>query len=157
MISVIFGIFMVALGGTAVNVAFATLQKEFAAAVNATQWIIGVYVLALGISTPLSGFLGDRIGMKRTFLAGLSLFILGSFVCGISPILWVLIAARSLQGAGGGIGLPLGTAFLFATFPHKEQGIALGYFGVALVVAPALGPILGGYLVDILHRIYDWL
>lgn len=148
LISVIFGIFMVVLDGTVVNVAFPTLQQEFSADVNATQWIISVYVLALGISTPLSGFLGDRIGIKRTFLSGLSLFIFGSFLSGISPSLWLLIAARGLQGVGGGIALPLGTALIFAAFPPKEQGAALGYFGIALVVAPALGPILGGYLVD---------
>ena len=148
LISVIFGIFMVILDGTVVNVAFATIQQEFAADVNASQWVISLYVLALGISTPLSGFLGDRIGMKRSFLTGLSLFVLGSFLCGVAPNLWLLVAARGLQGLGGGIALPLGTAFLFSAFPPKEQGLALGFFGIALVVAPAIGPVLGGYLVD---------
>lgn len=155
LISVIFGIFMVILDTTIVNIAFRTLQEEFSAGVNESQWIISIYVLALGISTPLSGFLGDRFGMKRTYLTGLGLFILGSFLCGISPSLWLLIGARTLQGFGGGIALPLGTALLFSAFPPREQGTALGIFGIAVVTAPALGPILGGYLVD--QGLWRWI
>jgi DHA2 family multidrug resistance protein len=105
-------------------------------------------VLALGISTPLSGFLADRFGIKRIYLVGLSIFAFGSLACGLAPNLTILIAARALQGIGGGIALPLGTALLLRTFPASEQGMALGIFGVAVLVAPALGPILGGYLVD---------
>ena len=148
LISVIFGIFMVILDTTVVNVAFQTLRAEFGASLNESQWIISIYVLALGISTPLSAFLADRFGMKRIYLAGLSIFILGSFLSGISPTLGFMIAARALQGIGGGIALPLGSAILLRSFPAKEQGVALGYFGIASLVAPALGPILGGYLVD---------
>jgi DHA2 family multidrug resistance protein len=149
LISVIFGVFMVILDTTVVNVAFRTLQQEFGANVNDSQWIISIYILALGISTPMSGFLGDRFGMKRVFLVGLSLFVFGSLLCGLAPNLWVLVGARAVQALGGGIALPLGTALLFTAFPPEEQGTALGIFGIALVVAPALGPILGGWLVDI--------
>ncbi len=148
LISVIFGVFMVILDTTVVNVAFQTLRTEFGASLSDSQWIISVYVLSLGISTPLSGYLSDRFGMKRIYLSGLGIFVIGSFLCGISPSLGFLIVARALQGFGGGIALPLGPAFLFRTFPPKEQGVALGVFGIALVVAPALGPILGGLLVD---------
>ena len=148
LISVIFGIFMVILDTTAVNVAFQTLRDEFGASLNDSQWIISIYVLALGISTPLSAFLANRYGMKRIYLAGLSIFIVGSFLSGISPTLGFMIAARALQGFGGGIALPLGSAILLRSFPAKEQGAALGIFGIASLVAPALGPILGGYLVD---------
>ncbi len=155
LISVVFGIFMVLLDTTVVNVAFRTLQQEFSANVNESQWIISLYIMALGISTPISGFLGDRFGMKRIFLLGLSLFVLGSLFCGLAPNLWVLMASRTLQGLGGGIALPLGTALLFTAFPPKEQGVALGIFGIALVMAPALGPILGGWLVD--QGLWRWI
>jgi DHA2 family multidrug resistance protein len=148
LISVVFGIFMVILDTTVVNVAFQTLRTEFGASINDSQWIISVYVLSLGISTPLAGYLGDRYGMKRIYLLGLSIFILGSLLCGFSPSLPFLIGARALQGFGGGIALPLGTALLFRSFPANEQGMALGIFGIASLTAPALGPILGGYLVD---------
>jgi DHA2 family multidrug resistance protein len=148
LISVVFGIFMVILDTTVVNVAFQTLRTEFGASINDSQWIISIYVLSLGISTPLAGFLSDRFGIKRIYLLGLSIFILGSLLCGLSPSLFFLIAARALQGFGGGIALPLGTALIFRSFPANEQGVALGIFGIASLTAPALGPILGGYLVD---------
>jgi DHA2 family multidrug resistance protein len=153
--SVVFGIFMVILDTTVVNVAFQTIRRELGVSINDSQWVISVYVLALGISTPLAGYLGDRFGIKRMFVGGLAVFVVGSLLCGLAPGLWLLIAARALQGAGGGVALPLGTALLFGAFPAEEQGMALGIFGIALVVAPALGPILGGWLVD--HDLWRWI
>ena len=155
LVSVVFGLFMVILDTTVVNVAFRTLQEEFAAGVNESQWIISIYVMALGIATPVSGYLADRFGMKRVFVTGLALFTTGSFLCGIAPGLWWLIGARVLQGLGGGVALPLGTAFLFTAFEPREQGRALGIFGIAIVAAPALGPIVGGWLVDAGH--WRWI
>ncbi len=155
LISVVFGIFMVILDTTVVNVAFQTLRIEYGASLNDSQWIISVYVLMLGISTPLAGYLADRFGIKNVYLTGLSIFAAGSLICGLAPSLPVLIAARALQGVGGGISLPLGTAFLLRTFPASEQGVALGIFGVAALVAPALGPILGGFLVD--HNMWRYI
>jgi len=146
--TVVFGIFMVILDSTVVNVAFQTLRQEFSSSLNDAQWILSVYVLALGISTPLAGFLADRFGAKRIYLAGLSVFVLGSLACGLAPNLGILVAARAVQGFGGGIALPVGIALLLNAFPTSEQGMALGVFGIAAIVAPALGPILGGWLVD---------
>jgi EmrB/QacA subfamily drug resistance transporter len=146
--TVVFGIFMVILDTTVVNVAFQTLRQEFGSSLSDAQWILSVYVLALGISTPLAGFLADRFGSKRIYLTGLSIFVLGSVACGLAPNLGVLVAARAVQGLGGGIALPLGMAMLLKAFPASEQGMALGIFGIAAIVAPALGPILGGWLVD---------
>ena len=131
---------MVILDTTVVNVAFQTLRAEFGASLNDSQWIISIYVLALGISTPLSAFLAGRYGMKRIYLAGLSIFVIGSFLSGISPTLVFMIAARALQGIGGGIALPLGAAIILRSFPPKEQGYALGIYGIAILVAPAFGP-----------------
>src|SRR6266511_2987460 len=152
LISVIFGIFMIILDTTVVNVAFQTIRREYNTSLNNSQWIISIYVLALGIATPMSGFLADRFGIKRMYVGGLALFVFGSLLCGLAPTIsssiWLLVAARALQGFGGGIAQPLGAALLFSTFPPKEQGLALGILGIALVVAPALGPILGGVLVD---------
>jgi len=149
LIAVMFGIFMVILDSTIVNIAFPTLRREFGATLTDAQWVISIYVLALGVTTPVSGFLADRFGIKKMYLLGLALFTLGSFLCGIAPSLGMLIAARALQGFGGGIAQPLGPAQMYRVFPPKEQGTAFGIFGIALVVAPALGPILGGWLVDI--------
>ncbi len=155
LISVIFGLFMVILDTTVVNVAFPTLRAEFKVGVSDSQWIISVYVMALGISTPLSAFMAERFGIKRTYTLGLVAFVIGSAICGLSPSLPVLVAARALQGFGGGLALPLGTTLLFGAFTAAEQGLAFGVFGIALVVAPALGPILGGFLVD--HGDWRWI
>jgi EmrB/QacA subfamily drug resistance transporter len=148
LISVIFGSFMVILDTTVVNVAFQTLREEFGAPLDSAQWIISIYVLALGMSIPISAFLADRFGMKRAYLTGLFIFIIGSLLSGLSPSLGFMIFARAIQGIGGGIAFPLGAAALLRTFPVKEQGMALGYFGIAILTAPAIGPILGGFLVD---------
>ena len=149
LISVMFGVFMVILDSTIVNIAFPTLRREFGATLSDAQWVLSVYVLALGVTTPVSGYLADRFGIKRVYILGIGIFAFGSLLCGLSPSLGLLIVARALQGFGGGIALPLGPAQLYRAFPPKEQGTALGIFGIALVVAPALGPILGGWLVDL--------
>lgn len=159
LISVIFGIFMIILDTTVVNVALRTIQSGYNVDLNSVQWIISIYVLALGITVPVSGYLADRFGIKRIYVGGLAIFVLGSLLCGLAPTvsdnIWLLVAARALQGVGGGMAQPLGSAFIFRTFPPKEQGLALGVLGIALVTAPALGPILGGYLVDL--NLWEWI
>ncbi len=150
--SVVFGTFMVIMDATVVNVALKTLQTSFNTSINQVQWVISGYVLALGVVTPLSGFLGDRFGIKRIYLISLALFVFGSILCAAAPSIELLILARVIQGVGGGAAIPLGTAMLFAAFPPQERGMALGVFGIPLVVAPALGPVLGGYFVEYL----DW-
>ncbi len=153
--SVVVGLFMVILDATVVNVALRSLQEKYAASTSDVQWIISLYTLALGIATPLSGFLGDRVGVKRVYISGLAIFVLGSVLCGLAPSLPLLIAARGLQGIGGGIALPLGTAMLFGAFPPEQRGAAFGVFGIVLVFAPASGPLLGGWLVD--HNLIPWI
>lgn len=158
LLSVVFGTFMIILDTTVVNVAFPTLRGEFGATLEGAQWILSIYVLALGIGTPLAGYFADRFGIKYVYITGLSIFVLGSLSCGLAPNLGSLIAARALQGVGGGLAQPLGTALLFSAFPTEEQGKAFGYYGIVLLVAPALGPILGGWLVDLnLWRAIFWI
>ncbi len=159
LICVIFGVFMIVLDSTVVNVALRTVQSAYNVSLSNAQWIVSVYVLALGIMTPMSGFLADRFGIKRMYVIGLAIFVFGSFLCGLAPSfsssIWLLVAARALQGFGGGMAQPLAAAFIYSTFPPKEQGLALGFFGISLVVGPALGPILGGWLVD--HSLWQWI
>ncbi len=153
--SVVVGLFMVILDATVINVALRALQEKYAASTSDVQWVISLYTLALGVATPLSGFLGDRFGVKRIYLTGLALFVVGSALCGFAPSLPLLIAARAVQGIGGGIALPLGSAMLFTAFPPNQRGIAYGVFGIVLVFAPATGPLLGGWLVD--HGQLPWI
>src|SRR5574338_5359 len=101
LISVMFGIFMIILDSTIVNIAFPTLRREFNTSLSQAQWVISIYVLSLGVTTPVSGFLADRFGIKRMYLLGISLFVLGSLLCGLAPSLGLLIVARAIQGFGG--------------------------------------------------------
>ncbi len=107
LISVIFGVFMIILDSTVVNVAFQTLRQEYGASLSASQWVLSIYVLALGITTPVSGFLADRFGAKRIYVGGLTIFVIGSVLCGLAPLLsssiWFLVAMRAIQGIGGGM------------------------------------------------------
>lgn len=150
--SVIFGTFMVIMDATVVNVALPTLRTVFASSgggsIGQVQWVISGFVLAIGIVTPMAGLLADRFGIKRIYLLSLFGFTAASALCGFAPNLFVLIVFRILQGLAGGSALPLGTALLFSAFPPEERGLAFGVFGIPLVVAPALGPVLGGALVE---------
>lgn len=148
---VIFGSFMVVLDSTVVNVTIPTFEKVFHADVNGVQWILTGYLLALGIITPLAGYLADNFGIKKMYILALTFFIIGSVLCGFSQNLWMLVVFRILQGLGGGATVPLGTAQLFAAFPPQQRGLANGVFGVPLLVAPALGPTLGGFLIQYFH------
>ena len=150
--SVIFGTFMVIMDATVVNVALPTLRTVFAgsggADIGQVQWVISGFVLAIGIVTPMAGLLADRFGIKKVYLLSLFGFAAASALCGFAPNLFFLIVFRIVQGLAGGSALPLGTALLFSAFPPQERGLAFGVFGIPLVVAPAVGPVLGGALVE---------
>nr|WP_272924063.1 DHA2 family efflux MFS transporter permease subunit [Streptomyces sp. SID3343] len=148
MLAVSVGSFMTILDVTVVNVAIHSLQQEYDASTSDVQWVVSGYALALGIATPLAGALGERFGMKRVYLLSLASFAAASLLCGLAPTLPLLIAARALQGLAGGFALPLGSARLFTTFPEDKRGLAFGVFGVVLVFAPTIGPLVGGAFVD---------
>jgi DHA2 family multidrug resistance protein len=154
--SVIFGTFMVIMDATVVNVALPTLRTFFGgssqASIDQVQWVISGFTLAIGIVTPMAGLLADRFGIKRVYLLSLLGFTIASALCGLAPNLPLLIFFRILQGLAGGSALPLGTALLFSAFPQEERGLAFGVFGIPLVAAPALGPVIGGALVEYV----DW-
>lgn len=144
---VIFGIFMSVLDSTIVNIAIPRLQSTFGADLNSVQWVLTGYILAQGVATPLTGFLSDRIGIKRFYLISLIAFTVGSALCGIAWSLSSLIFFRILQGAGGAFLAPLAITLLYREFPPAERGTALGVLGIPILLAPAFGPTLGGYIV----------
>jgi EmrB/QacA subfamily drug resistance transporter len=146
-IVVIIGAFMVSLDQTVVNIAIPRLQNAFGADIHTVQWVITAYTLALGAMTPASSYLATRFGIKRSYILALIAFTLGSVLCGLSLSLPMLIFFRVLQGLGGAVLLPLSITLLFRGFGPEERGVALGMFGVPVLLAPALGPIIGGYLV----------
>jgi EmrB/QacA subfamily drug resistance transporter len=131
---------------TVVNVALPTIGKEFHATNDQLEWVVTGYLLSLAIWVPASGWIGDRIGTKKTFLFALSMFTLASALCGLSWNIESLVAFRILQGVGGGMLVPVGMAMLFRAFPPQERAQASAILAIPTFIAPALGPILGGWL-----------
>jgi EmrB/QacA subfamily drug resistance transporter len=136
------------LDSTVVNVALPTLGREFSAGDSSLEWVVTGYLLSLAVWIPASGWLGDRFGTKRVFLFGLATFVTGSALCGFAQDMTSLIAFRVLQGVGGGMVTPVGTAMLFRAFPPNERATAAAVLSVPTVLAPGVGPVLGGWLVD---------
>jgi EmrB/QacA subfamily drug resistance transporter len=143
-----FGLFMNLLDSTVVNVAIPTLATDFHASTTTIQWVITGYLLALAVVIPMAGWVGDRFGTKRSFMAALVVFTGFSLACGLAWNIESLIVFRILQGAGGGMLTPLGTTLLFRAFPPHERSRASALLTIPTTVAPASGPLLGGLLVE---------
>lgn len=144
---VILGVFMSILDQTIVNIAIPRLQTAFGADIHSVQWVLTGYILAQGVATPMAAFFADTLGIKRFYILSLAAFTAGSALCGLSWSLPILILFRVLQGLGGAALFPLSITLLFQAFPPAERGMAMGSFGVPALLAPAIGPTLGGYLV----------
>lgn len=139
---------MNSLDSTIVIVALATLGREFNVPAVTTEAVVVAYLVSLAVFIPASGWLGDRFGTKRIFLIALAIFVTASALCGLAGSLQQLVAARVLQGAGGGMLTPVGMAMLYRTFPPAER-IAVGrVLMFATILGPALGPLVGGLLIE---------
>lgn len=149
-IVVIFGFFMTILDSTIVNIAIPRLQTVFGANLSDVQWVLTAYTLVQGVATPLTAFLAQRLGQKRLYLIALAGFTLGSALCGLAWSLPVLIFFRVVQGAMGAFMSPLAITLLYSEFPLEERGTAMGALGVPILLAPAFGPTVGGYIVTFL-------
>ncbi|MDX2378280.1 MAG: DHA2 family efflux MFS transporter permease subunit [Acidimicrobiia bacterium] len=148
MVVYIMVVFMTVIDGTMVNVALPTLADEFGVASTDIEWIAVGYLLSFAAIIPVAGWLGDRFGTRRIFILALILFVGVSIMCGLSQSLEQLVALRVVQGLGGGLLTPIGSAMLFRAFPLEDRATAaIGVLSVA-VIAPATGPLIGGILVD---------
>jgi len=147
-LSVTFGKLMGAIDTSIVAVATPHLTGSLGATVEEMTWVTTGFVIATVIVMPLTAFLGRQFGQKRVYLFSLGLFVLGSALCGLAHSLPMMVACRALQGLGAGALQPTEQAILRQTFPPEEQGMAMALFGLAVVVGPAAGPALGGYLLD---------
>jgi EmrB/QacA subfamily drug resistance transporter len=141
------GMFIDILDTTIVNVALPDLGREFHASTASIEWIVLGYLLSLALWIPASGWFGDRLGTRRVFLFALAMFTGASALCGQAHSLGELVGFRVLQGVGGGMLVPVGTAMLFRAFPPIERAKASTVLLLPTVLAPALGPVLGGWLV----------
>jgi DHA2 family multidrug resistance protein len=148
------GLFPVVLDTTIVNVGLIPISKALNTDLNQVQWIAVGYMLANAAMVSLSGYLGNRYGVKRLFMVGIILFGFFSFLCGVAPDLGWLIAFRVFQGIGGGMLLPLGVAIALAPFTKEERIKAGVIVGVPLMLAPVFAPIIGGWIIDNLNWQY---
>lgn len=139
---------MTVIDGTMLNVALPAIAGDFGIEANEAEWVAIGYLLAVAAVIPAAGWLGDRFGTRRMFLLALSAFVGISLLCGLAGSLEQLIAARVLQGLGGGLILPVGSAMLFRAFPLHRRAVAASAVLSVAVLAPATGPLLGGVLVD---------
>jgi DHA2 family multidrug resistance protein len=147
-ISVTFGTLMGTIDASIVNVALPHIRGAVGATLEEITWITTGFVVANVIVMPLTGFLSRMFGQKRVYLTSLVLFLVGSVLCGTAHSLTTLALFRVLQGFGAGALQPTEQAILRRTFPPHEQGMAMAVFGMAVVLGPAVGPTLGGYIVD---------
>ncbi|WP_030558992.1 MFS transporter [Streptomyces aureocirculatus] len=139
---------MALLDGTVVNVALPTLGRDLDASISSLQWVVNAYMLTLSALLLLGGALGDRIGRRRTLVIGVIWFALASALCGLAQDVGTLIAARALQGVGGALLTPGSLALVRATFTARDQARAVGAWSGLGGVAGAVGPFLGGWLID---------
>ncbi len=155
LLALIVGAFMALLDSSIVNVAIPTMERAFGVSITQVEWVVTIYLLALGVVVPASGWLGDHLGFKRLYLLSLLVFTIGSGLCAISWSLPVLIGARVLQALGGGMIMPTTMAMVYRSIPREHLGVASGFFGMAILLAPAVGPTLGGYLVEYVN--WRWI
>jgi DHA2 family multidrug resistance protein len=146
--AVMLATFLEVLDTTIVSVAQPNMAGNLGATNEEATWVLTSYLVANAIILPASGWLSLRFGRKRFLIACTALFTVGSFLCGLAPTMPLLIAARILQGLGGGALLPLSQAILLESFPREKQGMAMAMFGLGVVVAPVLGPFVGGWITD---------
>lgn len=140
---------MAFIDGSVVNIALPAIQHGLGADLAEMQWVSNAYLLLLGSLILVGGGLGDRIGRRRIFLAGILLFGIASVACALAPTIGVLVAGRLVQGVGAALLVPQSLAIISATFPREVRGAAIGTWAAASSIATSLGPPLGGFLIDL--------
>ncbi|MGC2129213.1 MAG: DHA2 family efflux MFS transporter permease subunit [Candidatus Aquilonibacter sp.] len=147
-ITVMLGLIMAIIDSTIVNVAINTIGGNLGASVDEVSWVATGYILANVIVMPLNGWLTAFLGRKRFYAASLAVFTIASFLCGTATNITQLVIYRVIQGIGGGALQPTAQAIMFESYPAEKRGNAMAIFGLGAMVGPAIGPTLGGYIVD---------
>ncbi len=139
---------MAVLDSSIVNVALPDMRGTLGATVDEITWVVTGYILSNVIIMPIVGMLSSRYGRKNFYVVSIAMFTAASMACGISTTLSAIVAWRIVQGIGGGVLITVSQAILRETFPPEEQGLAMGIYGMGVVLAPAFGPTLGGWITD---------
>src|ERR1700739_1464592 len=140
--------FMEVLDTSIANVALPYMAGGLASSLDDASWVLTSYLVANAVVLPITGWLSIRFGRKRFYIACVVIFTVSSFLCGIAPSLGMLILFRVIQGAGGGGLQPVSQAILRDTFPPEQLGAAFAVYGMVVVLAPAIGPTIGGWITD---------
>jgi MFS transporter, DHA2 family, multidrug resistance protein len=146
--TVMLATFMEVLDTSVANVALPSIAGSLSAGVNESTWVLTAYLVANAIVLPLSGWFSTLFGRKRFYMACVAVFTVSSLLCGVAPSLPLLVVFRVLQGLGGGALQPISQAILVESFPREKQGVATAFYGMGVVVAPVIGPTLGGWMTD---------
>ncbi|WP_197038446.1 DHA2 family efflux MFS transporter permease subunit [Billgrantia saliphila] len=149
LITVLLGTFTVSLNNSALNLAIPELMRVFDAGAARASWVMTLFLVAMGMTMPLTGFLAERWGAHRLYLFGLWLFLVASLLGALAGTLTWVLTARGLQGVAAGLMIPLSLPLIFAAWPLDRRGRVTGVWGFAVMIAPALGPSLGGLLLEV--------
>jgi EmrB/QacA subfamily drug resistance transporter len=153
--AVTFGLFMIMLDNTVVNVALPSIQRDFAVDVSELEWVVNGYALTFAVLMLTGGKLADLLGRRRIFIVGLAIFTLASLACGLAESAGVLIGARVVQGVGAALMNPATLSIISATFPPRQRGMAIGIWAGVSAMALAIGPLVGGLLTE--HIDWSWI
>lgn len=149
--AMLFGMFIAILNQTLLNVALPKINTEFNISASTGQWLMTGFMLVNGILIPISAFLFNKYSYRKLFIIALLLFTIGSLVCALSNNFPMMMGGRVLQAIGAGVLMPLGSNVIVTIFPPEKRGVAMGTMGIAMILAPAIGPTLSGYIVQNYH------
>jgi EmrB/QacA subfamily drug resistance transporter len=153
--AVAFGLFMIMLDNTVVNVALPSIGRDLHVQISSLEWVVTVYALTFAALLVTGGKLGDLMGRRRIFIVGIAIFTLSSLACGLAPSAGFLIGARAVQGIGAALMNPASLSIITATFPPRERGQAIGIWAGVSAMALAIGPLVGGLIVENIN--WNWI
>ena len=147
-IPTLLAVFIYVIDGTIANVALPHMAGSFSATRDESMWILTSYLIASGIIMPSVDFLSKFFGRKNFYIISIMMFTIGSMLCGMARNLGEMVIFRVLQGAGGGGIVPISQALMMESFPKEKRGTAMAVFGMGVIIAPIVGPVLGGWITD---------
>jgi EmrB/QacA subfamily drug resistance transporter len=153
--AVAFGLFMIMLDNTVVNVALPSIGRDLHVSISSLEWVVTAYALTFAALLITGGKLGDLMGRRRIFIVGIAIFTLSSLACGLAPTAGFLIGARAVQGVGAALMNPASLSIITATFPPRERGQAIGIWAGVSAMALAIGPLVGGLIVENIN--WNWI